>query len=42
MTTADADLLLPILTAWLGLAILGTIAIAAAWDYLADHIWPRR
>ena len=41
MSAADADALMPYLVAWLGGAILGTIAIATAWDYLADHWWPR-
>ena len=41
MTAADADILLPILMAWLGGSILGTIAIASVWDYLADNWWPR-
>ena len=41
MTAADADILLPILVAWLGGTILGTITIATAWDYLADHWRPR-
>ncbi len=41
MTVSDADSLLPYLVAWLGGAILGTVAIASAWDYLADNWWPR-